>query len=220
MKTLYRAGDTGVGLCEVCRAQVPTLMEYRTFVPEGCETSVADVLVDVCRQCGEIVSYPPQSAARINANRADLTQSVGEGIQARIPRILEDALDLVAATVGGAPKVLRSAILRFYIQRAARSRTLMEAIRVRADDPIAECKADRKLTVRMHQHRKTAAMHVAGRFGIDSEAKLLRGVLLLIADDFEIALRACQETEPTRRPAVPRADKRRKLVGLLAEVVA
>ncbi len=221
MKRLYQAGDQGLGRCPACQEEVATRLEYRTFVPPGFEVEVADVLVEVCDRCGSILTIPPQSAARINAQRPEAARvAMIDGIQARIPRPFEEALDLVAATVGGSPKVVRSAVLRYYLLRASWSRRIMEAVKLRATDPLAECKADRKITVKVSQHHKRELMHVAKRCGVTSEAQFLRGVLLLIADDFDIEIRPCGGEAARERPPVPGASGRRRFIERLARVVS
>ncbi|WP_435008847.1 hypothetical protein P12x_000096 [Tundrisphaera lichenicola] len=182
---LYRAGDQSAGICENCQARVNTRMEYRDYTPSGWSVTVPDVLVAVCERCGEVVGIPHQSTPRINEYREDKTTD-REAIEGRVPRAIEDAVELVTASLGGEPKSVRTAIFRYYLNLVATNPEVAEAVKIGSLKPLAQGKADRRLSIKMHRHRWEPAWSAAKAAGIANKGQLLRGVAVLAADDFRI----------------------------------
>jgi len=196
---LYRAGDPSAGVCEACRRTVRTRMEYRDYTPAGWSVTVPDVLVSACEACGGVVGVPHQSTPRINEYRpAGGDQS--RGIEARVPRGIEDALELVVATLGGQPKAVRPAVLRYYLGLVARSPEVAEAVKVRSAGPLAMGKAGRRLAVKLPARQRAETLSAMRDAGIGGAGQLLRGVAALAAED-------CAISYGQAGPATPRPDK-------------
>ncbi len=70
MQLPWRAGDTAANHCRRCRTLVRTRFEYRTVQLRRSRLRVPDVLVDVCTQCGHMVSIPPQSVPQLRETAA------------------------------------------------------------------------------------------------------------------------------------------------------
>lgn len=65
MKAPWKAGDVAANTCRRCKKIIQTRFEYRTIQLRGTRLRVPDVLVDVCTECGHMVSIPPQSVAQL-----------------------------------------------------------------------------------------------------------------------------------------------------------
>ncbi len=219
MGRLFQAGDRLSAICETCGDSVNARMKIQDYMPPEREVAVPDVLVLVCERCDAVVGIPPRSTPRINASRR-VEDYASETIQARLPRVLEDTLDLVVATVAGPPKIVRSAILRHYLRLVAQSPVIADAVKLRSADPIANSKADGRLVVKIPPHRKAEVLEIARKAGIESEPQLLHGLALLIADDCQIELRPCHGGESAIRVFEKGAKAREKFIKELAMVIS
>jgi len=148
--------------------------------------------------CGAVVNVPHQSMPKVNALRPE--PLAVETIQARIPRALEDALDLVTAAIGGQARDVCPAIVRYYLTRVAEDPAVAAAVRLAAATPIAMVPADRRFAVKFPLHYWRAAWAAAQAAGFTSKSELLRGVMILAAEDCHIHL-------PQRDTAVPKSDR-------------
>ncbi len=200
---LYQAGETSVGICETCQAKVTTRMVYRDYTPSGWDVTVPDVLVAVCDQCGNVVAIPHQSTPKINQFRKDQNSSK-KAVQARIPRAIEEALDLVAANLGGDSKLLLPAIIRYYLNLVAENPDVAEQVKQTSLIPIARGKADRRIAIKIPQRQWNMTWTAAKHAGIANPGQLLRGLGILAADDFEIQPQGLQSGEFHRNPKAAR----------------
>jgi hypothetical protein len=182
---LYQDGERSAGICERCRSKVTTRMVYRDYVPTGWDRLVPDVLVAVCDQCGQVVSVPQQSMPRVNEYRKEL-HPAREGVEARVPRGIVEALELVTATLGGEPKVIRPAVLRYYLNLLAEDPKVARAVKEHSLRGLAAGKAVRRLSVKLYPRQWENAWSAARAAGIANRGQLLRGIAALAADDFEI----------------------------------
>lgn len=65
MKTSWNPGDYATNTCRRCRQMVRTRFEFRTVRLAHSRLCVPDLLVDVCTECGHMVSIPPQSVPQL-----------------------------------------------------------------------------------------------------------------------------------------------------------
>jgi len=65
MKQIWNSGDYATNRCPRCRRTVRTRFEYRTVNMARSRLCVPDLLVDVCTECGHMVSIPPQSVPQL-----------------------------------------------------------------------------------------------------------------------------------------------------------
>jgi hypothetical protein len=184
---LYQPGDRSAGICEHCRRKVSTRMEYRDYTPTGWKATVPDVLVASCESCGAVVNVPHQSMTKINAHRS--APPALETIQARLPRVLEDALGLVTAILGGQAKAVQPAIVRYYLTRVAEDPMVATAVRLASAQPIAQGLADGRLAVKIAHHQWKSVQAAVRAAGFTSKSQLLRGIVVLAAEDCKIDLR-------------------------------
>lgn len=183
---LYQAGERSAGLCVTCRSTVATRMEYRNYCPTGWDVTVPDVLLAVCGRCGGVVGVPHQSTPRINEYRKEKSPEK-KGIEARVPRVIEDVLELVAASLGGPSKIIRPAVLRYYLGQVVQSPIVARAVKARSNALPGIGNADRRLAVKLDDPQRSKVLEAAKAVGITSKAQLLRGVAMLVAEDCQIA---------------------------------
>jgi hypothetical protein len=202
---LYQAGDRSVGICESCRSKVMTRLVYRDYTPTGWDVTVPDVLVAVCDRCDSVVGIPHQSTPKINEFRKEKA-STREGVEARIPRGIAEALELVTASLGGDPKLVRPAVIRYYLNLVARDPKVAEEVKKGSLSQLAAGKADRRLAVKVPRRFWEPAWSAAKVAGITSKGQLLRGVAVLAADDFQISTNRSRDRNA---PKITKAAKAR-----------
>jgi hypothetical protein len=182
----YRAGDHSTGICEACRSKVVTRMEYRDYRPPDWDVTVPGVLVAVCDKCNQVVGIPHQSTPRINDYRKvkpDTHSTVSIG--ARVPREIEEALDLVTVTLGGPAKAIRPAVIRYYLTQMGKQTEVAQAVKRQAAS-IVKGPANRRIVVKVTSGQWAKVLKASKRAGIKSKSDLIRGVALLAAEDCQI----------------------------------
>jgi hypothetical protein len=213
---LYQDGDRSAGICETCRSRVTTRMTYRDYTPTGWDVTVPDVLVAVCDRCGEVVGVPHQSTPKINEYRKE-KDSAREGVEARVPRAIAEALELVTASLGGEPRLVRPAVIRYYLNLVARDPGVAEAVKLGSMKRLATGRADRRLAVKVLRRHWEPAWSAAKAAGITNKGQLLRGVAVLAADDFQIST---DSSDDRIAPKVTRAARsRNEFLRTLAKTV-
>lgn len=65
MKLAWNPGDYASNDCQHCMKLVRTRFELRTVRMARSRLCVPNVLVDVCTECGHMVSIPPQSVPQL-----------------------------------------------------------------------------------------------------------------------------------------------------------
>ncbi|WZO97395.1 hypothetical protein EP7_004427 [Isosphaeraceae bacterium EP7] len=185
---LFQPGDRSVGICQHCRCKVRTVMKYVDFTPAGTDAIVPDVLLGICERCDNVVGIPYQSTPKINEHRAAAAHTQ-ENIEARVPRSLEEALELVTASVGGTHKEFRPAMMRYYLNQVSKDPEVARQVEARSKADLARGKADRRLALKVPSRQWAAAWTAAKAAGITRNSQLLRGVAALIADDYGISLK-------------------------------
>ncbi len=217
MMKLYQFGDRSLGICEVCKSRVNTRMEYRDYTPSGWDIAVPDILVAACERCCGVVGVPHQSTPKINGFRKGRAAD-SESIEARVPRIIEEAVELMTASLGGEPRSVRPTILRYYLNLIANDPAVAEAVKVGATNPIVMGGSVRRLAVKMSRHRWEPAWKSARAAGISSKGQLLRGIVVLAAEDFRISIRDGQ-LPVTLQPSKASRDRVAMLMALAKNIL-
>jgi hypothetical protein len=210
---LYRAGDRSAGVCESCRRRVVTRMEYRDYTPPGWDETVPDVLVAACETCGEVVGVPHQSTPKINDHRKERPATgLGISVEARVPREIAEALDLVTVTLGGSPRTLRPAVLRYYFAQVATRPIDAQAVKRQCDNP-APGPLGARIVVKLTARQWARVSKASKAAGITKRSDLIRGAAMLAAEDCRIV--------PVGRVAVVDKDSRRRhrFLKRLAETI-
>jgi len=214
---LYQSGDRSAGICETCKSRVNTHMEYRDYTPTGWHETVPDVLVAVCEVCGQVVGVPHQSTPKINEHRRH--KKVDQvPIEARIPRVLDEAVDLVTATLGGDRRMIRPAIFRYYINLLTDNPLLVEAVKDNAAKPISTDQAEGRVSVKVLSRQWHPAWAAAKRGGIQSKADLVRGIIVLAARDFQISF-AADDLSDAKAKRLKGAQARREALVTFAKTL-
>ncbi len=214
---LYRSGDRSMGICEGCKSRVNTRMEYRDYTPSGWDIAVPDILVAVCERCGGVVGIPHQSTPKLNEFRQGKAAD-SESIEARVPRVIEEAVELMTASLGGEPRSVRPTILRYYLNLIANDPAVAEAVKLGAAKPIVMGGSGRRLAVKMPRHRWEPAWESAKAVGISSKGQLLRGIVVLAAEDFRISIRD-GHLPVARKPSKASRDRVAMLMALARNIL-
>lgn len=168
---LHREGDAGKALCERCAAVTATTFERRD-VPFSDGSGIArNILASVCKVCDDVVGIPAQSIPAIR----DAHRSM-RPIEAQLPAIYLDALDLAAHTItASASTDFRRLLVTYFVHRAA-------------VDPRGAAKlltAHRKAAARFPEQRgaprRRLSMKVSAQ--LDDEFRALRDSTALSATD-------------------------------------
>lgn len=112
---ILREGDRGTALAEG-RGEVEVVYRYRHVTLEQTGVTVSDVLVGVDPETDEILTIPAQSTPKLKAAREGRKDAV---LSVRMPRELEDVLNLIAEHFGTDPGQFTPAVIRYYLARAA-----------------------------------------------------------------------------------------------------
>ena len=176
---ILREGEREEGLCPACEAWRPIRYEYRTVHLEESDVDVDGVLVGVCEECGEMVSIPPQSTPRLREARGGKEHTV----EARIPRHLDDVVFVIAEKLGAPAAALRAAIVRYYLNELRHNARTARRIERLARSELASGPRDARISLRVDRGLWETAWATAREAGLESQADLIRGVLVAAKED-------------------------------------
>ena len=184
----YRVGDRSAGICEGCHARVVTRMEYRDYTPLDGDAPVPEVLVAACERCGHVVGIPHQSTPRINEHgKTGFVPEPHVSIEARVSREIDEALDLVAMSLGASPRAIRPAMMRYYFAQLVKKPEVAEAVRMRSVVAV-QGPANRRIVVKLSASQLVQVTRASRSAGLGSKSELIRGVAVLAAEDCRITL--------------------------------
>lgn len=92
---LYNEGDKSKALCSHCEDVVDVTFKYRDVPFSDGIGCAKNILVEVCDDCGTVVSIPRQSIPGIKSSRVRATVPV----EASVPATLVDALNVAAHSI-------------------------------------------------------------------------------------------------------------------------
>lgn len=211
---LYQADERSVGICESCGCKVSTRMEYRDYTPTGSMVTVPDVLVAVCEHCKSVVGIPHQSTPKIN-RCLKVKPPRMKPIAVRVSRVLEEVLDLVAASVGAVSSAMNPAICRYYMSQVASSPAVAEEVRSRSRAPLAIGDGEYVIAMKVGPSQLIEVTKAMKAAGIRTKADLLRGIIMLAAEDCGITYRNLDRVRVTQT-SNPSSKARRDYLKSLA----
>lgn len=141
---------------------------------------VPGVLVDVCDDCGRVVTIPSQSTARLRHARIPQKE---DQLEARIPTHLEDVIYMVAKRFSAPVQAFRPALLRFYLAEVAGDAEFAARVRALAESDLADAPARARISLRLPSELLQEARDTARQAGIQKDSRLLRGLLLAAKED-------------------------------------
>ncbi len=113
---LFQEGDKSKAICSHCSQLVGTTFVRRDVPFSDGKALAKDILVAVCDVCDEIVATPAQSTPAIREAR----QRGVKSLEAQLPAIYIDALDLAAYTVDNQSSTeFRKVLMTVYLHRFA-----------------------------------------------------------------------------------------------------
>jgi len=113
---LFQEGDKSKAICSHCAELVGTTFVRRDVPFSDGKGSAKDILVAVCDVCHEVVATPAQSTPAIREAR----QREVKSLEAQLPAIYLDALDLAAFTVDNQSSTeFRKVLMTVYLHRFA-----------------------------------------------------------------------------------------------------
>lgn len=176
---VLQEGDTAAAICPRCEERVRIRYEYRLFRLEETDIEVDHVLLGVCGQCDETVTVPAQSTPKLKAAR----RKKEETVEARVPRPLEDLIYAVAAEVGTSAAEFRNQLIRYYLLEIGEKAETARRVGKLASSELAQAKKQARISVRVDASVLAKAMETAAEEGIETQADLVRGLLLAGAED-------------------------------------
>jgi hypothetical protein len=174
---IWKEGDLSTALCPSCE-RIEDVAFSRRVVELDPGVSIPDVLVAVCRHCGEITFIPHQSTPRLRAGfkRARVT------VNARVPRHLEDVL-LLLADEGSRSQPSTSAVVRFLLSEFASDPALALRVKEALGDDLLDAPGDHELSVRVPAELVIQVDEAAARMGIESRTAVIKGLLAVAKED-------------------------------------
>lgn len=141
---------------------------------------VPDVLVGVDPDTGRVLTVPAQSEPRIQEARIAVKEEV---LEVRVPRPLEDILELLAHRYGARVSRFAPALIRYYLARAAREPELVTRMARLAGSELAGGRRVGRLRVRCRPDvvESTDGL-LEGLEGV-SRSDLVRGAILAAKED-------------------------------------
>ncbi len=177
---IWREGDRSEAICHECRKRVETRFEVRTIrLPES-GIDVPDVLVAACEECGGTAAIPAQSSPRLKEARE---RRKAEELEARIPTHLDDVVHLLADHYAAAVASFRPSLLRFYLREVAGDDGFAARVKALSATELARGRARARVSLRAPEELLRSARERARAAGIDSDADLIRGILLAAKED-------------------------------------
>lgn len=176
---ILQEGDTGTAICPNCERRVQIRYEYRPFRLEETGVEVENVLLGVCQQCDESVTVPAQSTPKLKAARTKKEETV----EARMPRPLEDLIYAVAEEVGTSAAEFRNQLIRYYLVEIGEKAETARRVGRLASSELARAKKEARISVRVDASLLAKAMEKAAEEGVETQADLVRGLILAGAED-------------------------------------
>ncbi len=113
---LYEEGEKSKAICSSCQQIVTSAFARRDVPFSDGNGEVKNILVSVCDLCDQVVAIPAQSTPAIREAR----QKVVKPIEAQLPAIYLDMLDLAAFTIDSTNSTeFRKVLMVFYLHRFA-----------------------------------------------------------------------------------------------------
>jgi hypothetical protein len=177
---LVKEGDQSEAICRHCKTLVTTHFKVRTYRLVDREIDIPGMLVGVCDECDSTVMLPAQSSPRIGEA---LQQRKEETLEARIPTHLEDVIHLMARTFEAPIQTFRPSVLRFYLRELAGDAEFAERVHMLARSDLARAPGRARISLRVPEPLLAEARERARRMGIETDAQMLRGILLAAKED-------------------------------------
>lgn len=159
--------------------RVPVVYRYRKLTLES-GIEVESVLVGLHEDTGEVLVIPAQSTPRIKEAREGAKESV---LEARVPRELEDVLELLADRYRVTPKKFTPALIRFYLHSAAAHPPLARRLGRLSRGHLAKGTLSGRIRVRCGPRLSADMAQLAGAFEQTSLSDLVRGAILAAKED-------------------------------------
>jgi hypothetical protein len=177
---LVKEGDESEAICPHCKTLVTTHYRTRTYRLVKSGVDVPGALVAVCDLCDKVATIPAQTTPRIGEA---LQRRKEESLEVRIPTHLEDVIHLMARKFEAPIPTFRPNVLRFYLRELASDAQFAERVNVLARSDMARGPARARVSLRAPQPLLAEARERARRVGIDTDAQMLRGLLLAAKED-------------------------------------
>jgi hypothetical protein len=177
---LVKEGDQSEAVCRHCKAIVTTTYRTRTYRLVTSGVDVPGALVAVCDLCDNVATIPAQTTPRIGEA---LQRRKEESLEARIPTHLEDVIRLLADHYEAPVQTFRPGLLRFYLREMASDPEFAERVSTLARSEMAKAPARARVSLRTPEPLLSEAREQARRAGIETDAEMLRGILLAAKED-------------------------------------
>lgn len=177
---LVKEGDASEAICPHCKTLVTTHYRTRTYRLASSGVDVPGALVAVCDLCDQVATIPAQTTPRIGEA---LRLRKEESLEVRIPTHLEDVIRLLASHYEAPVQTFRPGLLRFYLRELASDAQFAERVNTLAKSDMARGPARARISLRAPEPLLAEARERARRVGMDTDAQMLRGLLLAAKED-------------------------------------
>jgi hypothetical protein len=177
---LWKEGDTSEAICRTCQKRVRTRFAVRRYTLHESGVEVPDLLVAVCTECDGVAAIPAQSSPRLKEARE---RKKAEGLEAKIPSHLDDVIHLLADHFATAVAAFRPDLLRFYLGEVISDEAFAARVKTLAGSELAGGRARMRVSLRAPEEMLQAARERGRSAGIDTDADLIRGILLAAKED-------------------------------------
>lgn len=175
---IFTEGEKSKGLCEVCKKLVPTTFKVSSIALSSGKGNVDGILAAKCDHCDHIVSIPQQSSPRIK----EVLNTKKHSIEVRLPIHLLDILNLASDQFEmGSPEQLKDSLVRYYIARADRDKTISKKIKKFSESDFAKGSGHR-LSFKVNQAIYNRFIHLMEQTNLN-KTQLLKGLILQINED-------------------------------------
>lgn len=173
---IFRVGDSQKVICEHCGSLERATFKLRDVPFNDGSGIVKSVLVGVCDRCDAVCVIPHQSTPAVRKQ----LEYQRRAVESRLPAHLLDILNLAVDELGADTDFVPT-LVKYYIHKLASS---PEAGKLQGllQSELAKGKADKRLSLKGRRVAvELEAIRLASR--IDSNTKVIKGVILKINDD-------------------------------------
>lgn len=176
---ILREGDRGYALSPE-RGRVQVEYRYQQFKLEEANVTVDNVLLGVDVETGAVLTIPAQSSPKLKAAREAKKEKV---LSVRMPRELNDVLNLIAEYYHTEPEQFSPAVIRYYLASASQNAGLTRRLGKLSKDRLACGKLEENLRLRVHRDLHDWVYHTASSTEGVNQSDLIRGAIVAVKQD-------------------------------------
>jgi len=176
---IVKEGDKKKVLCSDCGLADATYLIRNVNFSNNSGT-VKNILAAVCDQCGEIVSIPKQSTARVKAEYNKIKRS----LDVRIPVHYLDILNLASQRIDmNMSESFNKALVRYYLHALSTHRYSQKGLKKLLQTDIAKAKSSKPFSMKVKQRTFDEVQSLMRDQGFRNRTEVLKSIILRINED-------------------------------------